>query len=232
VSRRFDAVLFDFSGTLFDDGAVLTPAGVRAQTAARGVELDTEHAARLINVLLATVDSPEGRAAREGCDRSAEQHRAVWLALMTSAATGFLPAVASEVLAESVYACLVDPRSWSPYPDTVEVLTRLHAEGLQLGVVSNIGWDIRLAFEKIRVAELVESFALSCECGSVKPEPALLQVACAELAVPPERVLFVGDDPIKDGAAARLGMPVYVLPGPRSPDRPRGLAAVLALATS
>lgn len=34
-SRRFDAVLFDFAGTLFDDGAVLMPTGVRAQTAQR-----------------------------------------------------------------------------------------------------------------------------------------------------------------------------------------------------
>jgi HAD superfamily hydrolase (TIGR01549 family) len=119
-----------------------------------------------------------------------------------------------------------------PYPDAVEVLTRLHAEGLQLGVISNIGWDVRPAFEKIRVPELVHSFTLSCERGSVKPETALFQVACAELAVPPEWMLFVGDDPMKDGAEAQLGMPVYLPPGPRSPDRPRGLAAALALATS
>lgn len=232
MSRRFDAVLFDFSGTLFDDGAVLTPAGVCARAAARGVELDTDRASRIITHLLAAVESPEGLAAREGCDRSVEQHGAVWTALMTSAAAGLLPGVAAEVLAESAYACLVDPESWSPYPDTLGVLAGLHAAGLRLGVVSNIGWDIRPAFDRLGVAELVGSFALSCERGAVKPEPLLFQYACRELGVDPERVLFVGDDPAKDGAASRLGMPVYVLPAQRSRDRPRGLSAVLTLATS
>ncbi|WBB80394.1 HAD family hydrolase [Micromonospora sp. WMMD882] len=229
AARRFDAVLFDFSGTLCDDGAVLTPAGVRAQAAARGVELDEARAGRLIETLLATVDSPEGLAAREGCDRSARQHHAVWTRLMTSAADGFQPGVAPETLAESAYACLTDPGSWPAYPDTVEVLTGLHGAGLRLGVVSNIGWDVRPTFDRIGVGKLIGSYALSCEQGAVKPEPELFERACAELGVPPGRTLFVGDDPVKDGAAARLGMAVYLLPTPRRPDRPRGLRAVLAL---
>ncbi|MFD5319542.1 HAD family hydrolase [Streptomyces sp. NPDC127098] len=215
-------MLFDYSGTLFDDGAVLTPAGVCAQAARRGVALEPGEAERVIAGALAAVDSPSGLAAREGCDRSAARHRAVWTGLMAESAPG--------ALADAVYACLVDPGSWPAYPDAAGVLRRLAGAGLRLGVVSNIGWDVRPSFAALGVAHLVGSFALSCERGAVKPEPELFLAACEELGVAPERTLFVGDDPVKDGAAARLGMPVYLLPGERSAGRPRGLAAVSALA--
>ncbi|GAB2914105.1 HAD family hydrolase [Streptomyces mayteni] len=218
----FDAVLFDYSGTLFDDGSVLTPAGVCAQAARRGVALGVADAARVIAGVLAAVDSPAGLTAREGCDRSAARHRAVWTGLMADAAPG--------ALAEAVYACLADPGSWPAYPDAAGVLRGLAGAGLGVGVVSNIGWDVRPSFAALGVAELVGSFALSCERGAVKPEPELFLAACEELGVAPGRALFVGDDPVKDGAAARLGMPVYLLPAERRAGRPRGLGAVLALA--
>jgi HAD superfamily hydrolase (TIGR01509 family) len=230
VARLVDAVLFDFSGTLFDDTAVLTVAGVRAAASARGVTLDNGQAARLIETSLATVDSPDGLARREGCDRSVDRHRAVWTELLVAAATGFLPGQPPEVLADVVYSCLTDPLGWRPYPDTAAVLTALHAAGVALGVVSNIGWDIRPAFAALGVAELVGGFTLSCEHGLVKPEPGLYEAACAELGVPAGRTLFVGDDPVRDGGATVVGMPVYLLPHDRAADRPRGLANVLALA--
>jgi HAD superfamily hydrolase (TIGR01509 family) len=229
VSRRFEAVLFDFSGTLFDDSGVLTVAGVRAAAGRRGIDLDQETAARLIETMLATVDSPAGLAAREGADRSAQRHRTVWTELMASADIGYLPGVSPESVAEAFYEHLTDPGAWQPYPDTAGTLTGLHQAGLRIAVVSNIGWDIRPAFVTHGVADLVDVFALSYEHASVKPEPALFRYACEELGVPPERALFVGDDPVKDGGAIKVGMPVYLLPGERSPRRPRGLAAVLAL---
>ncbi|GAA4035003.1 HAD-IA family hydrolase [Allokutzneria multivorans] len=229
MSRRFDAVLFDFSGTLFDDGNVLTPCGVQTQAAERGVLVDLDEAAELIQRTRQRVDGPSGLVEREGCDRSAERHRAVWTRMMTESADGFRADADPELLGESLYACLADPGSWPAYPDTASVLKTLHADGVKIGVVSNIGWDIRPSFAELGVTDLIDSFVLSCEHDSVKPEPDLFRIACEELGVEPSRTLFVGDDPVKDGAAARVGLAVYVLPHTRHRDRPRGLDAVLSL---
>lgn len=230
MDRRVDVVLFDFAGTLFDDAAVLTVDAVRDAAGARGIPLDDGQAARLIEMSLATADSPAGLARRDGCDRSVTRHRAVWTELLTTAATGFLPDRPPEVLADAVYACLTNPLCWQPYPDTVPVLTALHEAGVAVGVVSNIGWDIRPAFAALGVDGMVRGFTLSCEHGMVKPEPGLFEAARAGWDVPAERVLFVGDDPVRDGAATAVGMPVYLLPHHRAVDRPRGLAGALALA--
>ena len=48
--------------------------------------------------------------------------------------------------AEALYQQAIDPASWVPYPDTVEVLRSLKAHGLRTAIVSNIAFDIRPAF--------------------------------------------------------------------------------------
>ena len=207
----FDGVLFDFSGTLFDDRSVLDPArdSVGDETITR---------------VLSVVDSPEGVAARRGCDVSRERHQAVWTALISEAGPY------SGKVVGAIYRALTDPAAWQPYPDTARVITALHDRGTKVGVVSNIGWDIRPALADAGVLDLLDTVVLSCEHGVEKPDPALFTLACDKLDLPPGSVLFVGDDPVKDGAAVQVGMPVYLLPTERSATRDRGLDAVLRLA--
>jgi HAD superfamily hydrolase (TIGR01509 family) len=224
ADARVEAVLFDFSGTLFDDTAVLDGEALVAAAARRGVGLTPAEADDVIRRALRHADSPEGFAAREGCDLSPRAHRAVWTKLIAEAGP-FGPE-----LTEAVYACLTDPGAWSPYPDTVPVLDALHEAGVPVGVLSNIGWDIRPAFERVGALAGLRAVVLSCEQGVAKPDPALFALACERLGAHPSRVLYVGDDPAKDGAAVRAGLPVYLLPSERSADTPRGLAAVLRLA--
>ncbi|GAB3977932.1 HAD-IA family hydrolase [Actinoallomurus acanthiterrae] len=218
-----EAVLFDFSGTLFDDTGVLDPAALVATAARHGVELDQPTAADVIRRTLRHVDSPEGFAAREGSDLSPEAHRAVWSMLIADAGP-FGPE-----LVAALYECLTDPEAWLPYPDTVPVLRALRDSGVRTGVLSNIGWDIRPAFARVGALESLHTVVLSCEHGMAKPDPALFAVACERLGASPDRVLYVGDDPVKDGAAVRAGLPVYLLPSERSVRTPRGLTAVLRL---
>jgi HAD superfamily hydrolase (TIGR01509 family) len=217
-----EAVLFDFSGTLFDDTGVLDPPALVAAAARRGVTLDAAEAEQIIRRTLAHVDSPEGFAAREGCDLSQEAHRRIWTGLIAGAGLG-------PELTEALYECLTDPAAWQPYPDTVPVLEELHSRKIPVGVLSNIGWDIRPAFDRVGALNALRTVILSCEHGLAKPDPALFAVACEHLGTDPARVLYVGDDPVKDGAAVRAGLPVYLLPSERDARTPRGLAAVLRL---
>lgn len=206
----FSGVLFDFSGTLFDDRSVLDPA--RAT-----VGDDT------ITRVLSVVDSPEGIEARRGCDVSRERHRAVWTALISEAGPY------SRKVVGAIYRALTDPTAWTPYPDTARVITALHERGVRVGVVSNIGWDIRPALADAGVLDVLDTVVLSCEHGVEKPDPALFTLACDKLDLAPASVLFVGDDPVKDGAAVQVGMPVYLLPTERAATRDRGLDVVLSL---
>ncbi|MEO6086741.1 MAG: HAD-IA family hydrolase [Umezawaea sp.] len=210
VAIVFSGVLFDFSGTLFDDRSVLDPA--------REAVGDN-----VITRVLACVDSPEGIAVRKGCDVSRERHRAVWTALIAESGTY------SSKVVDAIYRVLTDPAAWTPYPDTARVVTALHERGVRVGVVSNIGWDIRPALANAGVLDLLDTVVLSCEHGVEKPDPALFTLACDKLGLAPGSVLYVGDDPVKDGAAVQVGMAVYLLPNDRSADRDRGLDAVLGL---
>ncbi|GAA3370052.1 HAD-IA family hydrolase [Streptomyces antimycoticus] len=217
-------VLFDFAGTLFDDTGVLTAPRLVAKASGRGITLDEQVAARLIRRTLAYVDAPERSAAKEGCDLSPDAHKRIWTGLIADAGPFEPP------LVEALYDCLTDNDAWLPYPDTLPVLDALSAAGVRTGVLSNIGWDIRPIFKRIGVLDQLYAVVLSCEVGLAKPDPAIFGVACERLSVSAGRVLFVGDDPVKDGAAARAGLPVYLLPSERDVRVPRGLSAILPLA--
>jgi FMN phosphatase YigB (HAD superfamily) len=215
------AVLFDFAGTLFDDIGVMRADRLIAHARTRGLALGEREAAEIIARTLAYVDAPERLADKAGCDLSADAHRSVWTRLM--AAAGPFPSA----LVDALYACMTDTGAWLPYPDTLDVLRRLAAAGVPVGVLSNVGWDIRPTFN--RVDAPVDRFVLSYEHGVAKPDPAAYRIGCELLATPCERVLFVGDNPATDGAAVHAGLPAYLLPAARDAGRPRGLAAVLRL---
>lgn len=220
---RPEAVLLDFSGTLFDPGRVLRPERLAARCAAAGRVLATGEAAALTAAVLAAVDSPEGRAARRDADLSPERHRRAWTAL-AAAVPG-----AGPVVAEAFHACVTDTAAWSPYPDAPGLLTALHRAGIPVAVVSNTGWDIRGSFRAAGLDGLVDAYVLSCELGAQKPGPEPFAAACERLGVAPGRALMVGDDPAADGGAVAAGVPVYLLP-PAPAAGPRGLAPVLRLA--
>jgi HAD superfamily hydrolase (TIGR01662 family) len=101
-----------------------------------------------------------------------------------------------------------DPARVVPVDGAREALDRLRALGVRLGVVSNqsgIGSG-RITVDQVeavnaRVGELLGPFDVwrycphardeGCDCR--KPAPGMVKDACAELGVPPERCVLVGD---------------------------------------
>lgn len=115
-----------------------------------------------------------------------------------------------------------------PYPDTGPVLATLAAAGLAVGIVSNTGWDISAGYARAGLDRYIDTWVLSWEHGTAKPDPRLFHLACGRLGVPPARTVMVGNDPEADGAAVAAGATALILP-PVPAGSPRGLDAVLAL---
>ena len=212
------AVLFDFSGTLFQ----IRPYAERIRAALAGPVSETEMDT-LLDGLAQGLAAPEVVAAQHGRDVSAAAHRHAFTTWYAS-----VPGLAA--VADTLYEQLQEPGHWLPYADTASTLARLRESGLALGVVSDVGWDLRPTFAHHGLAHHVTAWVHSFEHDTEKPDPALFRYACRELAAEPAETLMVGDHPAKDGGAASAGLRAYVLSGGPAPGAQRGLDAVLRLA--
>ncbi|ALG05922.1 HAD family hydrolase [Kibdelosporangium phytohabitans] len=214
-----NGVLFDFSGTLFRLEPDLT-----GLTGLDGRPLDGERQAEIMRRMTAPTGLPEGLPEHlhehwDTRDLDPPTHRELYLAVLHASGVGN-PGL--------LYDRMLDTANWEPYPDTAAAVKTLAAAGVPVGVVSNIAWDIRPAFERIGIAGLVSEFVLSYQEGAIKPDPRLFTVACRRLGVPAEQVLMIGDSEEADGGAAKIGCAVaFVDPLPVE-QRPHALLDVLA----
>lgn len=211
------AVLFDFSGTLFQIGSYADR--IRALLPRPVGETEMEE---ILAGLEAGLSDPEVVAAQRGRDVSSEAHRHAFTTWYSSA-----PALAPH--ADELYEQLQAPGHWRPYADAEATLAQLKGRGIELGVVSDVGWDLRPTFAHHGLGHYFSAWVHSYEHDSEKPDPQLFRHACRELAVPTEETLMVGDHPAKDGGAAAAGLRSYVLPAGAAPGSQRGLDAVLRL---
>jgi HAD superfamily hydrolase (TIGR01549 family) len=227
-----DAVLFDFSHTLFRPERGTD--WVRRAAVMAGAELGDDETGRIAADIERLLSAPEIAESQVGRDLSAEAHRAAIGVVLQAVET------TADGLREALYERLIAPDAWQPYADAEPVLRDLKASGLKVGVVSNIGWDIRGSFREHRLDGYVDSYTLSFEHGREKPDPLLFHTACESLGVEPAVTVMVGDNPLADGGAVRAGLGAYVLPGAVSNGRAaawgsdmgsdtRGLARVLHL---
>ncbi|MET9278485.1 HAD family hydrolase [Streptomyces anthocyanicus] len=227
------AVLFDFSGTLFRIES--TEAWLRAALDDAGLELAAPELAEKAEALERAGALPGGAPPLRVPEELAE----VWeirddsSALHRAAYTGLSRQVPlpDPGLHDVLYERHMSPDAWSPYPDAAEVLSALRGRGIAVGVVSNIGWDLRPVFRAHGLDRYVATYVLSYEHGIRKPDARLFGVACAALGVEPERTLMVGDDRRADGGAAALGCGVHFVDHLPVAERPAGLRPVLELAT-
>ena len=222
--RPFDAVLFDFRGTLFniqDD-----PTWLKCAAARIGRDLDDDEVTRLCRHLDDTLAArPDLSVALEQCDTSIEVHRDALLAW-------FAAAELDDELAQAIWSHdHEDPDSNYPFPDTEPVMRALHEHGMLVAVVSDIHYDIRAHFVRHGLDRYVDAYVLSFEHGIQKPDPEVYTRTLAALDVPADRALMVGDRASHDGAAVAVGIATYIFGGPfpAGLTGPRGLDAVLRL---
>ncbi|GAB2971756.1 HAD-IA family hydrolase [Streptomyces pseudoechinosporeus] len=226
------AVLFDFSGTLFRiESAECWLRAVLAEAEVSLPEPELLRAARDLDMVGALPGGavPSGRVPDELApvweirDKSAELHRAAYTGVSRQVP---LP---DPALHDALYDRHMTPAAWRPYPDTAEVLGALRERGVAVGVVSNIGWDLRPVFREHGLDPYVDAYVLSYEHGIQKPDPRLFATACDALGVDPRDALMVGDDRRADGGAATLGCAVHFVDHLPVTQRPDGLRPVLDL---
>jgi HAD superfamily hydrolase (TIGR01509 family) len=217
------AVLFDYSGTLFrleEDDSWFEGITVDER------EVDGHVQAELMRRLTAPVGqhvemTPEAFHAWVNRDLAPHLHREAYLHVLRESGL-------AEHHAETLYDRVIDPSSWTPYPDTADVLKGLHRQGIKTAVVSNIAFDVRPAFVTLGVADYVDEFVLSYEVGAVKPDAAIFETALSRLGVQAADALMVGDSDEADGGARLIGCGFSLVDPLPTVERPEGLRTALA----
>src|SRR5262245_28450364 len=100
------------------------------------------------------------------------------------------------------------------YPDALGCLRALAADGYRLGVAANQPVEAAAAVRSFGIP--LELVGMSDEWGLYKPDPAFFDRIARELALPPERIAYVGDRLDNDVRPSRdAGMTaVFVRRGP------------------
>lgn len=96
------------------------------------------------------------------------------------------------------------------FPDSLEAIQVVQAEGLRVGLCSNLaapyGSVVRTLLPPLDV------YALSCEVGAVKPDPRIYRSIVTAAQCRPEDVLFIGDSSEADfHGPKRSGMKAILL---------------------
>jgi HAD superfamily hydrolase (TIGR01493 family) len=204
-------VLFDFSGTLF----YFEP-GLDSMD--RAAIIDTVTSPDAVRGL-----SPELLEQWEQRDLDVAVHRTVYLAALRAAH----PSISDELLTD-VYELVAEPESWKPYPDTVAALRGLAGQGIPVGVVSNIPWDIQDVFRLAGVDDYVDEYVLSFVEGVIKPDPKIFLTACERIGVSPDETLMIGDNRTADGGATAIGCAFAEVARVPPVQRPDALVRALA----
>ncbi|MEV0335434.1 HAD family hydrolase [Nocardia sp. NPDC050717] len=219
-----DAVLFDFSGTVFRLEDDRTWADELIDDA--GAPFDVAAKAEVLRRMTAPVEQfmtfdAAGQHAWDHRDLDPALHRHAYLEVLRGSGV-------PDRQAGRLYERLIDPLAWTPYPDTGMVLESLSAHGIPIGIVSNIAFDIRPAFDRRGWTELIGAMTLSFEVGAIKPSAEIFRDAIDRLGVAPERVLMIGDSAEADGGATLLGARFALVDPLPTADRPRALIDALA----
>ncbi len=102
---------------------------------------------------------------------------------------------------------ILGPACFDVFPDALEALRTLTAEGYPLAMISNWQCGLRHYCSELGLFQYFDHILGSADLGVAKPDGRIFADACSRLGVPADRVLHVGDtlaDDYEGGEAAGL----------------------------
>ena len=100
----------------------------------------------------------------------------------------------------------VDEVDFEVFNDTPAVLERLYEKGVSLGIVSDAWPSLESKYRLLDLRKYFKAFVISAQVGCCKPDRKIFGRAVAEMELPPEKLLFVDDDPLYVKEAIGLGL--------------------------
>jgi len=203
------ALLFDFTGTLYDADSDLEAHRQVAVWLIGRYELDVtpdslhQTANRLIATYLKTLE-------RGKYVSGTELMKALWRRLSTVFRVPSTPAALQEFI--DVTRDL--HRQYArPVPGALETLRTLKSDGFRLALVSQIDRDLLdVIVDELAMRDLFDVIASAEDVLEARPSPAVLVSALERLAVEPAAAAMVGDDVVCDVEPARkLGIRTVLL---------------------
>ncbi len=111
-----------------------------------------------------------------------------------------------------------DESKWSVFPEVTDVLARLRAQGLTLGVLSNAPSSLPTFLDRLGLLPYLDFTVVSAIAGVKKPDRRIFALALSHAGVAPHEALHVGDMYFEDilGGRAAGVQTLLIERGPRA----------------
>jgi putative hydrolase of the HAD superfamily len=121
------------------------------------------------------------------------------------------------------------PGSWRCDPDAAVTVAQLAELGYTLGIASNYDCRLRTVVTGLPALQPVKHLMISSELGWRKPAPEFFAAVAGGVALAPEQIAFVGDDPANDYEGARQAGFLAILLDREGRSRTTGARRINAL---
>ncbi len=194
---RYQAVIFDLFGTLIDNLSEQEYASVRKQMAS-GLSVPLDDFNRLWS------DTAYKR--NTGVFLSIEENIEYIGQVLNVPFENTQIKLAAQIRNDYTTRCM------TPRADAIEVLSHLKSQGYQSGLISDCTPEVPVIWKETPFAPLINTPVFSCLAGFKKPDPRIYYLVMEQLAVEPEKCLYIGDGDNQElTGAAKVGMhPVLI----------------------
>ncbi|MCI0359628.1 MAG: HAD-IA family hydrolase [Planctomycetaceae bacterium] len=163
-----------------------------------GSQLGRDEVGRRMRAAFAASEAGEGLV-REATSESLERER--WRRIVASVFDDVPDA--GGPLFRTLWQHFAQPQSWRLFDDVAATLAELAERGFRLAIASNFDRRLRAIVAADPTLRRCERSFISSEIGFPKPDSRFFAAAAAQLDLPTDQILLVGDDWTNDILGAR-----------------------------